>query len=441
MERPNGIENNYASPRWSGELLDCSLPMSFDQHSRCSYDCLYCFSYFQKSISQFSKAAQTNTALAVPYTQRPPSSVNVQNIIDMFTGKRKTVFASLISRKNPFQWGGLADPFDNFEKKYGTGLQILEVLHKMKFPICFSTKGTWIVDDDRYARLFHKNDFWNVKVSIINMNAEQAKLMERGVPSPQERLEFIKRMVKIQGPGGGGVTLRLRPFIIGYTNVDNGHVKLIELAGKAGATAVSTEFMCVESRCAPDVKERYDLMDKATGFDLLDFYKKNTVVPTGYLRLNWQIKEPFVNDMERAAKKAGMRFYVSDAHHKDRSCNGSCCGLPENWKYHRGQFTEALCIAKKKGWVGWNDIEKNIFPEYKVEKIVQGCGINIGRNTVGARAKFKMLSIYDYIRYVWNSPQQSRSPYKYFYGLLTPEKKDANGNLIYKYNPYSKGIK
>ena len=43
------LKKNYTSPRWSMELLDCSMPMSFDTYSRCSYGCLYCFSFFQKS--------------------------------------------------------------------------------------------------------------------------------------------------------------------------------------------------------------------------------------------------------------------------------------------------------------------------------------------------------------------------------------------------------
>ena len=40
----------YASPRISGEFLDCSMPMTFDQYSNCGYNCLYCFSTFQRGI-------------------------------------------------------------------------------------------------------------------------------------------------------------------------------------------------------------------------------------------------------------------------------------------------------------------------------------------------------------------------------------------------------
>jgi DNA repair photolyase len=352
----------------------------------------------------------------------------------MFTGKRKTPFSGIIARRNPFQGGGLSDPFDMFEKQYGVGLEILKVLHKMKYPICFSTKGTWILEDDRYAQLFHNNSFWNVKVSIINMDDEKAKLMERGVASPEKRLDFMKRLVALQGKNGGGVTLRLRPFIIGYTNENNAHVELIRQAASVGCTAVTTEFLCIEGRLAPETQLRYAEMSEIMGFDMLDFYKKNTVNPAGYMRLNWKIKQKYVDEMQAACK---IRFYVSDAHHKDRSCNGCCCGLPESWTYHRGQYTNALVIAKKKGWVAWSDIENDIFPELAEQNIVSACGLNIGRGTASQRARFQNLSIKDYIKMMWNDPNQGHSPYKYFYGLLKPLKLDNDKNIIYQYVSYS----
>ena len=434
MERPKPktIENNYASPRWTGEILDCALPMSLDQFSRCSFDCLYCFSYFQRIKSTIMK--KTSEKMKVPYLQRPPASINVAKTIDMFTGKRKTPFSQYIARRTPFQWGGLSDPFDLFEKRYGVGLEIMQVLYKMKYPICFSTKGTWILDDDRYASLFHNNSFWNVKVSIINLDESKARLMERGVASPEKRLEFMRRLSLHQGTG---VTLRLRPFIIGFSDENNAHIELIQKAGQAGADAVSTEFLCVEGRLTSGIVDRYDQMSKIMQNNLYEFYRKNTIIPMGYMRLNWKIKKKFIDEMEIAAKKAGLRFYVSDAHHKDRSCNGCCCGLPESWEYHRGQFTQALLIAKEKGTVAWSDIEPFIFPEYAEQSIVAGCGLNIGRRTVNSRAQFKDLSIKDYIKMMWNDTSKTQNPYNYFFGLLQPLKLDNDKNIIYQYVPYS----
>jgi len=423
----------YTSPRWSGEILDCSMPMTFDQYNRCSFDCMYCFSFFQRALIKYKKRTKDKRL----YTQKPSFSVNVEQVKRLFNGELpESQFKDYIADQIPMQWGGLSDPFDMFEKKYGVGLEILKHLYAMKYPICFSTKGTWWVKDKRYMDMFRGNDFWNVKCSIINLHSGRAKLMERGVPSPMERLDAMNELVQVMGPKGGGVTLRLRPFIVGLSDRDNEHIELVQRAAKAGATAVSMEFLCVESRCTPESRERFDQMGEIIGMDLLDFYRKNTVNATGYLRLNWKIKQPFVEAVERECKKTGMRFYVSDAHWKDKCPNGNCCGLGEKWNYHRGQFTEALMIAKTKGTVTWDDLYSQMLPTFDRLRITSGSGVNIARVTPGDRARFRKWSFTDYFRYIWNSPNHPRSPYRYFFGLLQPKNKDKQGNIVYEYCPY-----
>ena len=262
--------------------------------------------------------------------------------------------------------------------------------------------------------------------------------MERGVPSPEERLEGMRKLVQLMGPKGGGVTLRLRPFIIGHTDVDGEYLELIDRAAQAGATAVSTEFLCIESRTTPESQERFEAMSQQMGINLLDFYRRNTVNATGYLRLNWKIKKPFVDAMERACKRNGMRFYVSDSHHKDKCAGGSCCGLGEGWNFHKGQFTAMLVKARDSvdGLVRWSELEEELHPAFWDIGVVAAHGLNIARGNPRDRARFREWSIADYIRYIWNTPSHPRSPYRYFYGLLQPINKDPEGNIVYKYVPY-----
>jgi hypothetical protein len=134
--------------------------------------------------------------------------------------------------------------------------------------------------------------------------------------------------------------------------------------------------------------------------------------------------------MEQACKEQGMRFYVSDAHFKERCNNGSCCGLPPDWNYSRGQWCEALQIARKNGTVRYSDVRKDIESLLSTSKwelsLNTGCSTN--------RAKFKGMSVADYMRYLWNNPQCGQSPYKLFYGVLKPAGTDEEGNLIYQYD-------
>lgn len=333
-------------------------------------------------------------------------------------------FAEYIKQRRVMQWGGLSDEFDGYEHKYGVTLQLLKFFKDINYPLCFSTKATWWTKDERYMELVRGQKNWNFKFSIITKDEEKARIIEKGVPSPEERLKAIER---IANAGAGGATLRLRPFIIGISTPT--YLDLIRDAGNRGATALSTEFMCVEAR-SNSLREKMPIFNELCGFDFFEFYKKYSV-SSGYLRLNRKVKEPFVKNMEAECKKVGMRFYVSDAHFKELCCNGSCCGLPSNWNYSRGQFCEALQIAKKNGVVTYNDIRADIEQLHSQYQWGRAQGFNA--NSSEKRAHFYGMTMADYMRWLWNNPQAGQSPYKLFEGILIPSGKDAEGNIIYKY--------
>lgn len=415
--------NFYVSPRLTGEILDCSMPVTLDTYNKCSYNCLYCFSYYQRSHI---------TSLGADYQKSELQSVNVDTIKKIFSCDRSIRSAGIkkffpfIMQNQVIQFGGLSDQFDEYERRCGVTLKLLEFFADIRYPICFSTKGAWWVWDERYRRLFKNRENWNTKISIINTDPELAKKIELGCPSPDDRLAAMAELAKLNPDGG--VTLRLRPFIIGMSNLRNEHVELIRRASEAGATAVSTEFFCLEARANDPLMNRYNKMSEALGFDIYDFYRRHSH-GAGYRRLNRAIKNKYFVEMEDACKKYGLRFYVSDAHHKERCANGSCCGLGPKWNYSRGQFTEALMIAKERGEVRFSDIA----PYLAVYKTMQlaNAGIKLASNL--ERVKLLQFSVYDYFRYQWNTPRNARSPAVYFGGALQPAGLDENNDVIYKY--------
>lgn len=365
------------------------------------------------------------------YQKNKVSYVNTDIVKKIFTEEEVTnqyrQFKDYTKNRKVMQWGGLSDQFDMYEKKHGITLELLKYFKKINYPLCFSTKSTWVFYDERYRELFKGQDNWNMKISIINLNAETSSVMEKGVASPMERLKAGREYTKLNN---GGFTLRLRPFIIGLTDKDNEHLELIKLAAEHGATAVSTEFFCLEARADANLKARYKRMSEIIGFDIWDFYKKYST-GSGYKRLNYNLKTPYITQMKKLCDQIGLRFYVSDAHHKEKCANGSCCGLPNTWNYSRGQFTEALLIAREKGEVRFSDVNKDLetFKNIPYNRAV-------GFNTVSSvnRLKLANYTMYDYIRKQWNLPNSLRSPYKYFGGILTPTGLDENKDVIYKYN-------
>jgi len=408
------IAQTYSSPRWTTEIADCSMPMTFDTYSNCSFNCRYCFAQFQRGVGKCSEQ----------YLAKQVRCVNVNRIKKMFLHPDDSQFGEYIKARKVMQWGGLSDQFDGYERRWGKTLELLRFFKDINYPLCFSTKSTWWTRDERYMELFRGQKNWNVKFSIITLDSRKAAVIEDGVPSPFERLDAIGRIAQADC---GGATLRLRPFIIGVSSPT--YIELIQRAADKGATALSTEFFCVDTR-SKSLRARMPMFNQMCGFDLWKFYTKYSQ-HGGYMRLNRKVKEPFILKMHEKCKQVGMRFYVSDAHFKELCCNGSCCGLPPDWNYSRGQFCEALNIAKRKGVVYWADIEADI--NRLLGKLLWRNATGFNKCSVEMVAKFRDFTMADYMRWLWNSPSHGQSPYSMFGGIVRPDGKDERGNLIYRY--------
>lgn len=181
------------TPRITYEFPDCSMPMAFDTYNNCSFGCMYCFAQNQRGIGSKKKE----------YLHKEVKDVSVERIKRMFIDpdKHGGDFAPYIKARKVMQWGSMSDQFDNFERKYGTTLELLRFFKDIDYPLCFSTKGAWFTKDERYMDLIRGQKNWNFKFSIITSDAEKARVIERGVESPQARLEAIER---IANAGAGG---------------------------------------------------------------------------------------------------------------------------------------------------------------------------------------------------------------------------------------------
>ncbi len=417
------LKQNYASPRWTMEIPDCSMPMTMDTYSKCAYNCLYCFSYFQKSHTLDGYIGGS-----------APRCVNPQKVINLFecamkndidgVSKTELQFFPYIQNRRIMQWGGLADEFDEWERRNGITLELLQYFDEIDYPLSFSTKAAWWTEDERYMKLFRKHTHnWHVKISIITANEEKARKIEKGVPTPKERLEAMKRLSEI----GVHVTLRLRPYIIG---VSSDYKELIKAAYEAGADSVTTEFFCMESRANSDLKERYAKMSEVCGFDIHRYYMDNSK-QSGYKRLNRAIKAPIIHNMRDYVHSLGMRFHVSDAF--CRECNDACncCGVPPEWNAsQQGNIGQAIIKARENGVVKWTDISGDI-NKYFDFQWCGAAGYNTGSNR--ARALNYDTTMAEFLRENWNNIKKATSPAKGYGGVLIPKGRDENGDIIYKY--------
>ena len=141
MDKKLGIKEDYGSPRWSGEIADCSLPMTLDTYSNCSFGCVYCFSQYQRGIGECK----------TDYLSKNVRSISVDRVKKILSGEdTKSQFYEYVKDKRPIQYGGLSDQFDGYERKYGKTYELLKYLKEINYPICFSTKAAWVFFNDKY---------------------------------------------------------------------------------------------------------------------------------------------------------------------------------------------------------------------------------------------------------------------------------------------------
>jgi DNA repair photolyase len=420
--RSVSVENGfYGSPRWSWELLDCAMPMTLDTYSNCAFQCTYCFSYFQRAINHGSEA----------YLLHKVKPVDVRKIIKMFTDPDKHAgqFAWYIKERKVVQWGGLSDGFDFYERELGVSLELLRFFREIKYPISISTKGVWYLRDKRYRELLEDSPEVQMKLSVVTTDPEVARKVEGGVATPRERFDALREMREM---GVGCVTTRFRPYIIGIS--DKTVDELFEWSAEARVHSLTTEFMCLESRALGHGDKRWKHLSRLCGFDVVKFYKQNSVKKTGLMRLNYDLKRPYIAKMRLLAAHHRIPFYVSDAHHKECSAGTGCCGLPDTGPLSniaRGQFAEAIQIAKKKGLTKFSDIAHDA-SMFSAVPYKNASGFNSGGSR--ERADRFHQSLADYIRSSWNDVNSNNSPARYFGGALVPYGTDENGDVVYYYN-------
>ncbi len=417
---------DYSSPRWTAEILDCSMPMSFDTYSVCAYGCLYCFSWFQKSHSMKG------------YLERDLRSVDPGRVIGIFQHallgqdgalpKDWAQFCPYIRNRYIMQWGGLADPLDNYEKQHGITLILLKFFDSIDYPLSISTKGTWWTQDERYMSLMAKHTHnWHVKISIVCQDASEARVIEGGVPAPDERLEAIRRLAKIGIP----VTLRLRPYIIGASE---DWPYLISSAHEAGANSVTTEFLCLEARADQRTRKRYEAISRVVGYDLYRFYMEHSP-QHGYKRLAPELKRPIFERMSSHAHKLGMRFHVSDAAGRDFNDYPNCCGVPPEWHSQTSHFGGAIYMAKQNGQVTFQQIEPGLQELFDDMQLQRAKGYNTSNTQ--KRAQLLGLSTVGWFRNKWNDTQSGTGLTRGYGGVLVPDGVDERGDIVFRYNGVS----
>jgi DNA repair photolyase len=403
--------------------------------SACSFGCLYCFSYFFKTNNPAIKEFKLK-------------SVDVDSIIKAMSGHptrkgEKLFYKYFYKRKFLFHWGGLADPFCNFEHKHGMSIPLIKGLGDLNYPTLFSTKGAHVLLRSEYQKLFQgyaKQRNFAFQISMVTGNDALARDVEIGVPSPTKRIETIKYLSGL----GYWTILRLRPFIIGITDRDLD--SLLERALEAGIQGVSMEFFALDARANVGMKTRYEWLAKLIGtpnlmkyFSVLSPHERG-----GYMRLNRLVKEPHIKTVYKFCAKNKLVFACSDPDFKELNTTGSCCGMPDlyppnsllqNWS--RSQLTYHIKEARRLYHRTGELATFHLTSVYKDEPYMHDHYLANDHVAVIGRCNAERCNLTQFVilQEQWNNLRSPANPRNYLHMKMIPVGVDEENNLVYRYNP------
>lgn len=439
-EYPEQFPQTYSGVRFTADAMDCSLPISIDSHSGCSYNCLYCFSNnLQRAPDRNPAVLQRAIATGSFYSEWPIRRLEAFLARDL-KDKISLAMYPLLDQGCPVQLGALGDPFDELERHSGWAKKALPLFIKYKVPVRVSTKGAEVLKSPEYLKIIDKSpeQFW-FAFSIISNSDELIRQVDLKAPVTSVRIEAMKAVTDLGCPA----SLRFRPFIPGMSDAYPGEPEawkvLMERAAGAGAGAISFEYIFLNPALTPRQEVMQRAMLKAIGDP--HFATRWHGMSKGSetcRRGSRYVKYEQTKKVRDLAHKLGWTFGISDPHFKEWNDTGSCCGLPDsgdgwftNWS--RRQMTEVIVQAHKAEARGEEFLVT--YDDWKPEwahKVGLTSMVNVG-NWHSARRK-KYVTFGDHMRKKWNDPKHPRSPFQYFDKVMIPVGIDTKtGDLIYTY--------
>lgn len=449
-DRPTSIvtplPQSYSGLRFSSDAFDCAIPISMDQHSGCSYNCLYCFSNsLSRAVDRKGDGGiQKDHQLGCMFKEWPIH--NLQRLLENdFTGRTarmERAAAKMLQAGSPMQWGGLGDPFDEIERASGWGLQAIKLFQAHKTPVRISSKGADVLLNPIYQKAFDEGNrhFW-FAFSTITANDEMIERIDLGAPNATRRLEAMKWY----SDHGFKTSLRMRPFTPFVSDAWPGEPEgwrvLLEKAAAAGAKAVSFEWVFLCATPSPRQAAMYRLWFRELGHpEFSEWYNGMSDRKQACRRANRGFKYDLTMKIREKTHELGMVWSSSDPHFKEFGDSGCCCGIlpddPVFGKWSRKQLTHLAVEGRKALEAGkplffkWSDVEADWVKEVRLSDMV---------NLAGKHDKADGKTFGDHLRRKWNDPKHPRGPFRYFGGILRPCGVDCAGDIIYRYEKWQEG--
>lgn len=255
------------------QVILCDLPIRIDTYNGCTHDCKYCFA--QKKKYDLTNVEPVNCS---------------KSLVDFINGKR-TSTTNWCDWDIPLHWGGLSDPFQPVEAKYGISYELLKIFAETKYPFVVSTKGK-LLATEKYLNILKECN----AVVQISMVCGLYDKIELGAPTFEERIEMCRKIA----PNCKRLIVRMQPYI---TEAFDEVIKNIPRLKEAGVYGVVLEGM--------KFFKKKDGLIKIGG----DFCYKKEVLESDFARI------------KDVCHKNGLKFYCGENRLRTMGDAWCCCGI------------------------------------------------------------------------------------------------------------------
>jgi DNA repair photolyase len=405
MRRPN---ERYSTPiSLSSQFYFCGLPLRLDTYRGCAFRCSYCFARHRGGNLPGDRVLPAD----------PDSIGRVFDRTTHVSPAQLGVIGQFIRRRVPIHFGGMSDPFQPAELRFGVSAAALKVLIRHQYPTIISTRGTMVAETS-YVDLIKQLPAVLVQFSFSTSRDDLGSQVEPHSSTPSSLLRCMETLSK----SGIAVSCRWQPFIPGISEKPS---EFIRRVASTGCKHIGFEHLKVPLERK---KTLWNRMTGTNGEDYFSIYKELGARQDGReLVLPPEEKLRTVIEVASEAHRCNMSFGAADNEFQHLSDSACCCSgadrFPgfENFFKHQIGYAIRSCRGKE---ITYSAIQSEWTPQGSVDRYLNS------HSRIASRSKGPS-SIRDHVLARWNQVAAPGSPASFFGVYATSEK--IEGAVVYRW--------
>ena len=209
-------EDNTQNILSTNDSPDISFRYSVNPYRGCAHGCSYCYARPSHEYLGFGSGTDFERRLVI----KPRAAELLRAAFDKKSWQGELVVFS-----------GITDCYQPIEARYELTRRCLEVCREYRNPVHIITKSTLVERDIDVLCALHERASASVSVSVPFWDAEVARQVEPYAPTPQRRIETIRRL----SAAGLPVVVHVAPIIVGLSDRDM--LPILAAAREAGASS------------------------------------------------------------------------------------------------------------------------------------------------------------------------------------------------------------